>query len=66
MALVLFLVVSVLVYGMNVLLSPFVMDWPTPTRILVFAALQVGLMTYLIMPRLSRLLARFIYRSTRP
>jgi uncharacterized protein len=65
MALVLFLVVAVLVYGMNVVLGPLVMDWPTPVRILVFAALQVGLMTYLIMPRLSRLLARFIYPSTR-
>ena len=60
MALVLFLVVAVLGYGMNVLLGPLVMDWPTPVRILVFASLQVGLMTYLIMPRLSRLLTRFI------
>jgi antibiotic biosynthesis monooxygenase (ABM) superfamily enzyme len=28
-------------------------------------ALQVGLMTYVVMPRLTRLLAKFIYAATR-
>jgi uncharacterized protein len=65
MALVLATVVFILAYGMNVLLGPLTVAWPTPVRVLVFATLQVVLMTYLIMPRLSRLLARFIYPRMR-
>jgi uncharacterized protein len=63
MVVVLLPVVCVLAYVTDVLVGPFAMSWPTPLRILVFATLQVGLMTYLIMPRLSRLLAHFIYPS---
>ena len=65
MALVLVVVVFTLVYGMNVLLGPLTSTWPAALRILVYAIVQVGLMTYVIMPRLTRVLARFIYPSSK-
>jgi uncharacterized protein len=65
MALVLVVVVFLLVMALNVALGPSMAGWPLALRILVTVTLQVGLMTYVIMPRLTRLLARFIYPSTR-
>jgi uncharacterized protein len=61
MALVLICVVFVLVLLINIVLGPLMQSWPVPLRILVTVTLQVLLMTYLIMPRLTRALARFIY-----
>lgn len=65
MALVLIVVVFLLVMTLNVALGPLMAAWPLALRILVTVTIQVGLMTYVIMPRLTRVLARFIYPSTK-
>ncbi len=65
MALVLVTVVFLLVLGLNVALAPLIGDWPLVLRLLVTVVLQVLLMTYLIMPRVTRALARWIFPSTK-
>jgi antibiotic biosynthesis monooxygenase (ABM) superfamily enzyme len=65
MALVLIVVVFLLVLALDLALGPTMADWPPSLRILVTVTIQVGLMTYVIMPRLTRLLAQFIYPTTR-
>lgn len=61
MALVLVAVVFVLVLVLNLALGPFLAGWPPALRVLVTVVIQVGLMTYVIMPRLTPRIARFIY-----
>jgi uncharacterized protein len=65
MALVLIAVVFTLVLALNLILGPLMTGWPLPLRVLVTVCIQVGLMTYLIMPRLTPLIARFIYPKSR-
>jgi hypothetical protein len=65
MALVLIAVVFVLVLVLNLVLGPFMTGWPLPLRLLVTVAIQVLLMTYIIMPKLTPRIARFIYPSTK-
>jgi uncharacterized protein len=64
MALVLIVVVFTLVITLTVALGPLIGHWPLIARVFVMVTLQVGLMTYLIMPRLTPRLARFIYPKT--
>ncbi len=61
MALVLIAVVSGLVLVLNLLLGPVMTGWPLPLRVLVTVTVQILLMTYVIMPRLTPRIARFIY-----
>jgi antibiotic biosynthesis monooxygenase (ABM) superfamily enzyme len=61
MALVLIAVVFTLVLILNLALGPLMGGWPLPLRVLATVTLQVGLMTYVIMPRLTPRIARFIY-----
>lgn len=61
MALVLLVVVYVLVLALNYLLNPMTVDWPGPARILLVALLQVLLMTYVVMPRVTRLLKGWLF-----
>lgn len=61
MALVLLVVVFVLVVLINSLLSGFTDDWPIIIRVFVGVFLQVMLMTYLVMPRVSRVLKNWLY-----
>ena len=65
MALVLVAVVFVLVLILNLTLGPVMAGWPLALRVLITVAIQVALMTYVIMPRLTPLIARFIYPSSR-
>lgn len=65
MALVLIAVVFVLVLLLNLTLGPLMAGWPLALRVLVTVTIQVGLMTYVIMPRLTPRIARFIYPKTR-
>lgn len=65
MALLLIVVVFTLVMILNTLAAWLIGDWPFPLRLLVTTTIQVCLMTYLVMPRLTRLLARWIYPSTK-
>lgn len=64
MALVLIAVVSALVLVLNLMLGPVMTGWPLPARVLVLVTIQIALMTYVIMPRLTPLIARFIYPTT--
>jgi len=61
MGLVLIAVVFALVLILNLTLGPLMAGWPLPLRVLVTVCIQVGLMTYVIMPRLTPRIARFIY-----
>jgi hypothetical protein len=65
MALVLIAVVFTLVLILNLTLGPFMTGWPLPLRVLVTVCIQVGLMTYVIMPGLTPLIARFIYPKSK-
>ncbi len=65
MALVLVVVVFGLVLVLNLALTPFIGQWPLALRLLITVVLQVTLMTYVIMPRVTRLLARWIFPSTK-
>lgn len=64
MAVVLVAVVFVLVLILNLLLGPMLTGWPMPLRLLLTVVIQVLLMTYVIMPRLTPLIARFIYPTS--
>jgi hypothetical protein len=64
MALVLVAVVFTLVLVLTLVLGPLMAAWPLPLRLLVTVMIQVGLMTYFIMPRLTPRIARFIYPNS--
>jgi len=64
MAVVLVAVVFALVLALNLALGPLISGWPLPLRLLLTVTLQVGLMTYVIMPRLTPRIAQFIYPRT--
>jgi antibiotic biosynthesis monooxygenase (ABM) superfamily enzyme len=61
MVVVLVAVVFALVLGLNLTLGPLMSGWPLAPRVLVTVVIQVALMTYVIMPRLTPLIAHFIY-----
>lgn len=64
MALVLTAVVYGLVLVLSLTLGPLMAGWPLALRVLVTVAIQVGLMTYAIMPWLTPRIARFVYPSS--
>lgn len=61
MALVLLVVVYVMLTVINYLLAPLTGDWPGPLRLLLTVLCQVLLMTYLVMPRVTRLLKSWLF-----
>jgi antibiotic biosynthesis monooxygenase (ABM) superfamily enzyme len=61
MALVLFVVVYTLIVLINTMLAPFVVEWPYLAKVFLTVFLQVILMTYLVMPRITRLLKNWLY-----
>ena len=61
MALVLLVVVFSLVIILNYLLAPLVVGWPCFAKVFLAVFLQVTLMTYLVMPRVTRLLKTWLY-----
>lgn len=65
MALVMIGVVYGLVLSIGTLVSAVLTPAPFAARLLVTITIEVFLMTYLIMPRLTRVLARWIYPRTR-
>jgi antibiotic biosynthesis monooxygenase (ABM) superfamily enzyme len=50
-----------LVLLMNVLVLPHLSGWPLVARVLVFSGTLTGLMTWVVMPRVTRLFRRFLY-----
>ncbi len=63
MALVLLVVVYALLLPINVFLTPLMADWPMPVRLFLVVLLQVLLMTYLVMPQVTRILKPWLYRG---
>lgn len=63
MALVLIVVVFTLVYGLNLLLAPVLGDQPLWLRTLIVITLQVLLMTYIVMPRVTSLIKGWLYNT---
>jgi antibiotic biosynthesis monooxygenase (ABM) superfamily enzyme len=61
MALVMIVVVYGLVFSIGTLVAKVLAEAPQPVRLLVTITIEVFLMTYVLMPRLTRALARFIY-----
>ena len=61
MATVLLVVVFVLVLMIKYLVAPFTGDWPESARLFLGVFLQVMLMTYLVMPRVTRMLKSWLY-----
>lgn len=61
MALITFGVIYTLVTILSYTLMPFIVDWPIIIRSLAFPLVIVPLMTYLIMPRLTKLLRKWLY-----
>jgi hypothetical protein len=61
MAAVTIVAIIPLVLLMNVLVLPLLDGWPLIGRTLVFSLTLTGLMTWVVMPRLSRLFRRFLY-----
>ena len=66
MALVLAAVVYALVLALTLSLGPLMAGWPLPLRVLATVLVQVGLMTYVVMPWLTPRIARFVYPRSRP
>jgi uncharacterized protein len=50
-----------LVLLMNLLVLPVMDGWPLVARTLIFSGTLTGLMTWLVMPRVTRLFRRFLY-----
>lgn len=61
MALVTLLAIVPLVVLMNLVVLPLVSGWPLLARTLVFSGTLTGLMTWVVMPRMTRLFRRFLY-----
>ncbi len=61
MAMILVIVVFSLVYPMQIFLGPLMSDLPHWSRTLVIVVIQVLLMTYLVMPRVTALLRRWLF-----
>ena len=65
MALVALLAIIPLVLAMNVVVLPHVADWPLLARTLLFSGTLTALMTWVVMPRLTRLFRHFLYGARR-
>ena len=63
MALVLLVVVFVLVLAIGLVVGPFVDSWPPVARIFLTVFLQVMLMTYIVMPQVTRLLKTWLFNE---
>lgn len=61
MALVLVAVVFALVYPLQLLVLPLTTDWPHWSRTLLIAVIQVVLMTWIVMPRVTGLLKSWLF-----
>ena len=64
MALVLFVIVYSLVLLFSTLLAPLIGPWPLWAKLLVVIPIQVLLMTYIVMPRVTAILRNWLYKTT--
>ena len=65
MALVMIAVVFTMILILSTLIAAVTPNWPQPLRLLLTVIIQVCLMTYVVMPRLTPLIAGFVYPKTR-
>jgi hypothetical protein len=65
MALVTLVAIIPLVSLMNVFVLPQFTHWPVVARTVLFSGTLTGLMTWVVMPRLTRVFQRFLYGSSR-
>lgn len=61
MAVVTLLALIPLVLLMNVVVLPLIEDWPMVLRTVAFAGIVTSLMTWFVMPRITRLFRHFLY-----
>lgn len=61
MALVTLAAIVPLVLLMNLTVLPLLSDWPMLARTLVFSGTLTALMTWVVMPRITRIFRRFLY-----
>jgi antibiotic biosynthesis monooxygenase (ABM) superfamily enzyme len=61
MAIVLVVIVWCIATPFALYVAPLLSSVPPPLRVLIAAAIQVSLMTYIIMPRVTRLLAAWLF-----
>lgn len=61
MALLLMVVVYVLVVSLNIIFTPLIKNFPFYIKLLLIIPTQVLLMTYVVMPRVTRLFKKWIY-----
>ncbi len=61
MALVTYLAIVPLVLAMNVFVLPHLAAWPMLARTLVFSATLTTLMTWVVMPRMTKMFRGFLY-----
>lgn len=61
MMIVTWLAVYPLITAVSFALQPFLGDLPTAARTLAFTVIMVPLMTYVVMPRMTRLFAKWLY-----
>jgi antibiotic biosynthesis monooxygenase (ABM) superfamily enzyme len=66
MALLMIVVVYSLVMSLGQIVGLVLAQTPLPFRMLVTIVIEVFFMTYVLMPRLTRLLAKWIYPTARP
>ena len=64
MALLIGTVVYVLVLIFGALASRLIGDWPSPLRLAIVIAVEITVMTYLLLPWLTKRLANWIYPTT--
>ena len=65
MAVVMIAVVFTMILILSTIVSALTPNWPQPVRLLLTVTTQVCLMTYLVMPKLTPLLAGFVYPRSR-
>jgi len=65
MALVMIAVIFTMVLILSTVIGALTPNWPQPVRLLLTVSTQVMFMTYVVMPRLTPLISRFIYPRTR-
>lgn len=61
MAIVIFCVIYIFVLLLNIFVLPFLSDLPLPLRAAVFPMIMVPLMTYVVMPRVTKWLRGWLY-----
>ena len=62
MCVVLATVVYIMLTALNLLLTPLLSDWHPYARMALIVCLQVTLMTYIVMPKVTALLKNWLYR----